>query len=249
MAKMDSLKNEFARIAEGKSSPDSSSPESQAPSFDPERSRKLACGIDPLETTPKENFTWFNPSLHKSKLGRQQAEHLVHIFEHWSGGDSELMKFLTLLGGVGIGKTDLAKTAVWRLTPEWHDKHSYYITASDFDRRVKDFASVKNQAGDVSVDPDEWVERLAATENLVIDDIGAGYIDKGWTQSRLERLIDLRWRYKLPTVIISNLSQENLAAEIGARAFSRLQDKSMGVMLELTHLSDVRQVGVEERKG
>ena len=243
---MKNLKHTFDAIAEGKFSDPSSSPEIPVRSFDPERSRKLACGIDPLEPAPKENFTWFNPALHKGRAARMEAQHLVTDFKHWAGGGA--MKFLTVLGGVGIGKTDLAKTAVWRLTPKWHNRHSYYITASEFDKRVKDFASVKGQAGAVSVDPDEWVERLAATENLVIDDIGAGYIDRGWTQSRLERLIDLRWRYSLPTVIISNLSRENLKAEVGDRAFSRLEDKSIGVMLELTHLSDIRQLDVKERK-
>ena len=34
----------------------------------------------------------------------------------------------------------------------------------------------------------------------------------------------------------------------GDRAFSRLEDKSIGVMLELTHLSDIRQLDVKERK-
>ena len=248
---MESLSNEFKKIAEGKSSKESPSPESLAPSteFDPQRSRMLACGLDPLEPAPKENFTWFNPALHKSTEGRRQAADLLREFRAWSGDVPPRYKFGTILGGVGIGKTDLAKTAVWSLTPEWHDRHSYYITAYDFDKRVKDFASVASQANSVSVDPDVWVERLAATENLVIDDVGAGYIDKGWTQSRLERLIDLRHRYKLPTVIISNLSQENLSAEIGARAFSRLTDTGMGGILELGHLSDVRQLDVRERKG
>ena len=247
---MESLNNEFKKIAEGKLLGQLPNPESQVHSsdFDPIRSRKLACGLNPLEAAPHENFTWFNPALHQGQ-GRTEAEGFRKVFEAWasSGSAPKGKKFITALGGVGIGKSELAKTAVWKLTPEWHDRHSYYITAYDFDKQVKDFASSK-QNGSVSVDPDIWVERLAATENLVIDDVGAGYIDKGWTQSRLERLIDLRHMYKLPTVIISNLSQENLQAEIGSRAFSRLTDRSMGVMLELTHLLDVRQLGIKERK-
>jgi DNA replication protein DnaC len=107
---------------------------------------------------------------------------------------------------------------------------------------VKDFASVANQASTVSVDPDVWVERLAGAEALVLDDVGAGYIDKGWTQSRLERLIDLRYRYKLPTAIISNLSPANLRVELGERAYSRLTDKAIGKVLTLENLSDVRQI-------
>lgn len=222
-------------------SPQADSLSRDVDSFDPERSRKLACGLDPLDTAPKENFTWFNPALHSTGAARAEAVSLLAAFDQWAHRLPQT-PFLTIHGGVGIGKSELAKTAVWKLTPEWHDRHSYYITASDFDKRVKTFASVSSQASSVSVDPDVWVERLAGAEALVLDDVGAGYIDKGWTQSRLERLIDLRYTYKLPTVVISNLSPANLKLELGERAYSRLSDKAIGKILTLEHLTDVRQI-------
>jgi DNA replication protein DnaC len=242
---MDSMANEFHKLSP-KSNTSPASPladfsNSTIDQFDAERSRKLACGLDPLDAAPKENFTWFNPSLHQTPTARAEAVSLVTAFDEWAHRIPK-HPFLTIHGGVGIGKSELAKTAVWKLTPEWHDRHSYYITAADFDKRVKDFASVANQASTVSVDPDVWVERLAGAEALVLDDVGAGYIDKGWTQSRLERLIDLRYRYKLPTAIISNLSPANLRVELGERAYSRLTDKAIGKVLTLENLSDVRQI-------
>jgi DNA replication protein DnaC len=239
---MDSMATEFHKLNPKTTSPTEQSVR-QAPSYNVEhdetRSRKLACGFDPLDDTPQETFDWFDPEIHKTKAAQEQAFNLKQDFVDWVAGDS--FKFLTVLGGVGVGKSELAKSAVWQLTPAWHDRHSYYITAAEFDKRVKDFNNAKNN-GSVSVDPDIWVERLAAAEHLVIDDIGSGYIDKGWTQARLERLFDLRYRYKLPTVVISNLSQRDLSAEIGERSYSRLSDASMGVVMVLDQLTDVRKI-------
>jgi DNA replication protein DnaC len=198
----------------------------------------LACGLDTLDQVPQTGFDWFKPEMHRTRAAQDEARKLSVTVQQWAQRSPE-KPFLTILGGVGVGKSQLAKSAVWKLTPAWHDRHSYYITAAEFDKRVKDFASAK-QNGSIGVDPDVWVERLAGAEALVIDDIGAGYIDKGWTQSRLERLVDLRYRYELPTLIISNLSPRNLSNELGARVFSRLSDNSIGDVLVLENMSDVR---------
>lgn len=148
---------------------------------------------------------------------------------------------LTMIGGTGIGKSELAKTAVWMLTPNSQDRHSYFITASEFDKRVKTFASVYGQAGGVSVDPDVWVERLAQVENLVLDDVAAGYIDRGWTASRLEALISLRDESNRRTVVITNLSRDALYQEVGDRVYSRITDAAKSVVIEPKFMSDVRQ--------
>jgi len=238
---MDSMATEFRKLTPTTPPPDQS--ERQAPSYEVEhdenRSRKLACGLDPLDESPKDDLEWFNPEIQPTKEAQAQAEMLKGSVRRWVGGE---LTFLTIIGGTGVGKSELAKAAVWKLTPEWHDRHSYYITAAEFDKRVKDFDNAKNLAGAVSVDPDVWVERLAAAEYLVIDDIGAGYIDKGWTRGRLERLVDLRYRYKLPTIVISNLAPKNLTNELGERTYSRLSDTDIAEVLILDKMADVRKI-------
>ena len=238
---MDSMATEFRKLTPTTPPPDQ--PTHQARSYEVEhdenRSRKLACGLDPLDESPKNDLNWFKPDVRPTKEGQKQAGRLKAAIRSWvESGD---LKFLTIIGGTGVGKSELAKAAVWKLTPEWHNHHSYYIIAAEFDKRVKDFASAK-ESGSVGVDPDVWVERLAAAEHLVIDDIGAGYIDKGWTRGRLERLIDLRYRYKLPTIVISNLAPANLTKELGERTYSRLSDTAIGEILVLDKLADVRKI-------
>jgi DNA replication protein DnaC len=236
------METEFRKLTPITPPPDQSA--LQAHSYEVEhdenRSRKLACGLDPLDESPKDDLEWFKPEIQPTPEAQKQAAQLKNAIRQWvDGGD---LKFLTIIGGTGVGKSELAKAAVWKLTPEWHDRHSYYITAAEFDKRVKDFDNAKNLAGAVSVEPDVWVERLAAAEHLVIDDIGAGYIDKGWTRGRLERLVDLRYRYKLPTIVISNLAPSNLTKELGERTYSRLSDTSLGKILILDKLADVRKI-------
>ena len=201
----------------------------------------MACGFDPLDESPKDDLDWFKPEIQPTPEAQKQAGILKNAVRSWVTGGT--LKFLTIIGGPGAGKSELARAAVWKLTPEWHDRHSYYITAAEFDKRVKDFDNAKNVPGVVSVDPDVWVERLAAAEYLVLDDIGAGYLDKGWTRGRLERLIDLRYRYNLPTIVISNLAPANLINELGERTYSRLSDTSVGKVLVLDKLTDVRKIG------
>jgi len=237
---MDSMRAEFAKLTPKKttSQPDHNMP--PAPSFDERRSRMLACGLEPSDPTPADGFDWYKPSIHRSEAARKDAQRLKSTVESWAQWTPD-KPFLTVIGGVGVGKSELAKTAVWKMTPNWDDRHSYYITAYQIDKTVKDFASAK-ESGSVALDPDVWIERLAMAEWLVIDDVGAGYVDKGWTQSRIERLIDIRYRAQMPTMVISNLSPTNLAKEMGERAYSRLSDVAIGNLLILENMTDVRQL-------
>ena len=77
---------------------------------------------------------------------------------------------------------------------------------------------------------------------LVIDDIGAGYVDKGWTKTRFERLFDIRYERRLPTAIATNLSGEGFLAAVGERVYSRVSDSSLGRILNLQHCEDVRSL-------
>ena len=190
-------------------------------------------GLNVNAPAPPSDFTWFKPSIQPPKA-RKEARQLLAAFEAWTDGSAPAT--LTVMGGAGIGKSELARTAIWKLPG------AYYITAAEFDKRVKTFASNYGMPGGVSVDPDTWVERLALAENLVIDDVAAGYIDKGWTASRLERLIDLREASKRRTVVITNLSRDELYLEVGGRVFSRITDALNAVVVEPKYMVDVRQL-------
>ena len=145
-----------------------------------------------------------------------------------------------IAGPTGTGKTQLLKTAVWsqKLRGVW----SRYITAYMFDRQVKDFHnSLRSGGSGPPKDIDVWVEELASVPGgLVIDDVGTGYIDKGWTKTRFERLFDMRYERRLPTAIATNLTGEGFLAAVGEPVYSRVSDTSLGRILNLQHSNDVR---------
>lgn len=191
---------------------------------------------------PHDNFDWYDPDLQTTAQGRQEAVHLVKAVKAWSDGDEGTPEWLLIAGATGTGKTQLLKTAVW--SQKCRDIWSRYTTAYLFDRQVKDFQNSFSSYGNgPSKDPDVWVEELASVSGgLVIDDIGAGYVDKGWTKTRFERLFDIRYERRLPTAIATNLSGEGFLTAVGERVYSRVSDNSLGRILNLQHCEDVRSL-------
>lgn len=190
------------------------------------------CGFDADEKI--EGFDGFDPDRQKTAAARTDVRQMLDAIHNWRSGKTP---FLTLVGNPGVGKTRLIKAAVMALKER--GERPYYITAYDFDKRVKDF---RDQAGthDGWIDPDVWVERLAKVEWLALDDIGAGYIDKGWTRSRFERLIDLRYRAERPTLIASNISGPAFINAMGDRVYSRLWDGRIGKVIVMAAALDFR---------
>lgn len=60
---------------------------------------------------------------------------------------------------------------------------------------------------------------------LLLDDFGA---EKGstWVEERMFAIFDYRWRFKLPTIITTNISPKNFFGAFGKRVASRLVHKS-----------------------
>ena len=108
--------------------------------------------------------------------------------------------------------------------------------------QIKQFKEPENKINsNIWVDPDDWLHKLGTMERrLIIDDLGAGYIDRGWTHKRFERLIDLRYRNNRPTAITTNLAVKALEQELGERIISRITDANIGAVIILNNAKDVR---------
>jgi len=197
-----------------------------------EYSKRLRCNFTKNEIIPA--FKDFKPSLQPTETGKKDATRLLAKVKQWAKAASG---WITIIGGVGIGKTHLLKSATY-------EADGYYITAYDFDRRIKDFRKgMQDYNQDLYTDPDEWLDKLANAErHLVIDDIGAGYIQKGWTQSRFERLIDIRYRNQFPTAIATNFKNNQLEKELGERIVSRITDVNYSTCIILNYASDMRRI-------
>lgn len=200
------------------------------------------CGLDPLAPEPHSTFDFFDPSLQTSAEAQREATELLQAVKAWSEEEEGTEAWLLIAGPTGTGKTQLLKTAVWsqKLRNVW----SRYITAYTFDRQVKTFqTSTSDRSSGVFKDPDTWVEELASIPGgLVIDDVGVGYVDKGWTKTRFERLFDIRYERRLPTAIATNLTGEGFLAAVGEPVYSRITDRSLGRILKLQQCDDVRSL-------
>lgn len=200
-------------------------------------SKKDECGLRrvPIET----DFEWFRPTAQPSEDGQRQAKAMLDAVKRWSAAETPEKPWLVIVGEPGIGKTELVKTAVWtaKLNGHW----TRYITAREFNRRAKDFKREWDKAEEgVPVDPEVWVERLGNCAYLAVDDIGAGYVDKGWTLGQFETLFDIRYSMQLPTLITTNLRPDEFQRHIGFRVWSRMFDAEISQALDCSAMTDYR---------
>lgn len=176
------------------------------------------------------SFSTYNPDLQASQKGKKESRLLLETVMRWS---KKKGAWLILIGGVGIGKTTLLKAAC-------DISMGLYYTAYDFDKQIKEFErDIGNK--DNWIDPDEWIDRLGNAErHLVLDDLGSGYMNSEYTKSRFERLIDIRYRNRYSTSFSTNLNVAALKKEVGSRIYSRFNDKSLSIMLNLKNCKDMR---------
>ncbi|MBL7487028.1 ATP-binding protein [Frankia sp. AgW1.1] len=129
---------------------------------------------------------------------------------------------LLLVGQVGRGKSHEAYGAIRRIVEAaW--PRSLAIVAGPAPDLLDD---ARPSPG---VDSREVTRRYREADLLMLDDVGA---EKGsdWVSEQLYRIVDYRYRYLLPTLVISNLppsapkdaNVHTLAAHLGDRLFSRL---------------------------
>jgi DNA replication protein DnaC len=180
-----------------------------------------------------QGFDVFRPAMQPTPEARKQAAAALAAFALWASGKGK--SWLLCIGPVGCGKTMLMKAAL--RCGVMARGTGYYLTGSNFNRRVKDFTDEPHM-----VTPDEYVERLAALPGqLLLDDIGAGYYDRsGYTMSRLEQLLSMRYEVRLPLAIATNLGAVELQEHLGARAFSRLSDRALCERVQMDKCGDVR---------
>lgn len=124
---------------------------------------------------------------------------------------------LLLVGPAGSGKTHAAVAACrerWALTGRapafWHT--AALLDALRPDGRLED------------------VHPLVAADVLVLDDLGAQKVTE-WVQERLDLIVNARWAENRPVIVTSNFPPERLAATVGERLWSRLQDGARIVTL------------------
>ena len=128
---------------------------------------------------------------------------------------------LFLVGDYGTGKSHLASAVLNRM-----DQLGYpglYIDAVD----LFDYINSKN----LPLPLPEIIQKLSQIAVLVIDELGVQSWSKA-EQKRLQQIFDTRTKFKLPTILCTNLAQNELAECCGGRVLSRIAENTYTVKFE-----------------
>lgn len=170
-----------------------------------------------LELLSQMNFEGFDSRRANLSLEQQQnlgqAFRLAHSFAEAPEG------WLVLLGTNGCGKTHLAAAiANYR---RQQGKPVFFVVVPDFLDHLRSSFSP-----DSGVRYDEFFEKVKNSPLLILDDFG-GHFSTPWAQEKLYQLINYRYNARLPTVVTSNQSLE----EIESRISSRMADPRISLVL------------------
>jgi len=145
--------------------------------------------------------------------------------------DTEKSGNLALFGGTGLGKTHLSSAVAGKVIEKGNDV--YYISAmnlfADFEEKRFGSSSSYESTGEI--------EQYFTCDLLIIDDLGSEMINQ-FTVSCLYNVINSRLNHKKPTIISSNLTQD----EFRKKYWDRISSRVFGEYLVLHFIgSDIRQ--------
>lgn len=129
---------------------------------------------------------------------------------------------ICLVGGAGTGKTFLLECVANEMLK--HGQIVCYKTAFELNELARLYHIGKSY---------DFADCLTA-DILLIDDLGTEPILKNVTKEYLYNLINTRQVNNLPTLITTNLSQEQLLDRYDERIYSRLANKNLSLNIQLT---------------
>ena len=170
--------------------------------------------------------------------GKREVERFV---DSWDGKQS-----LLLTGGYGVGKTGLIAAALRRIAARYSTTpvEQLGLSYGNKERKPIFFASTVSltdalRAGYNDGTFQQTLNRAKSCRLLVLDDLGSEKASE-WVQERLFSIIDDRYGAMLPTWGTSNLGPEQLATQIGERAFWRLIENGQLIQVNGPNLRDRR---------
>lgn len=137
---------------------------------------------------------------------------------------------LLFMGSPGVGKTYFCSA----LIPWIWDKCTTIRAWSE-----QDFLSKLRQGMTDGYDFHREIEYRSDDEFMIYDDMGSA-TPSDWKKDVLFTLIDIRYSSRLPTVITTNLTEDEIKNILGYRTHSRLFDKR-NLIINLHGCKDKRQ--------
>lgn len=186
--------------------------EAEKPVFDRAAARLRWAGVTKrFENAKFETYHVDNPR--QQIIFEMVHGYAEHFRDHFKAGRS-----LVMLGRPGTGKTHFGFAILRHLMDASDQFTGRLLGVSDLFRSIKSTwakGSKKTEA--------QAIADLVAPHLLIIDEIGVQF-DSTAEQALLYEVINQRYQQVLPTVVISNLSRNELIEVIGHRSFDRLRD-------------------------
>jgi DNA replication protein DnaC len=132
---------------------------------------------------------------------------------------------LWLIGPPGTGKTHLGSAMV-RYAIEQRDVSAEIHSGREIVRMLRATWGNRERGRTMdgrAVTEDGLIEDFGRLSLLVIDEVGASFGSES-EQVQLFDIIDLRYRYERPTILLSNLPAKGLKEAIGDRSYDRLRE-------------------------
>ena len=177
-------------------------------------------------TLDRERFTFdnFKPEKQLTKKGINDAKMLIKLLKSWQKRE---IKLLTIIGGVGIGKTHLSIATLVN-TIQTKCEQGYYAPATEIAVKSREFEY--NEA-------EMYRKKLQRVEWLVLDDVGVEHDPRGYMQTFYHSIIDHRYSQQMQTLITTNLKKDgkkkdSLLKRLGDRVVSRLYHKGVRLCFE-----------------
>ena len=201
-------------------------PCSDSPTYQYEMAR-IRAGLAPLEQTPALRLLEFLPRLETEDPSRSS----IAALEGARGFAVKPQGWLVLVGQVGTGKTHLAQgIAETRIAVAFdgheaacgycsgRDKTTFpcrgFVTGVRYSRVAALLDEWRGLLRDAPREGDDpfWLDfnSWCASRLVVLDDLGAER-PTAWARERLTMLLDHRYGRRLPTVVTTNLSREQLS--------------------------------------
>jgi len=174
-----------------------------------------------LELELLRNMTFDNFDHKRLELPLEQRECLRTVFDGVEKFARSPEGWLILLGVNGCGKTHLAAAiANYQLV---QGKPVFFVVVPDLLDHLRSTFSP-----DSKISYDEFFERIKEVPLLILDDFGEQSVTP-WAQEKLYQLINYRYNARLPMVVTSCLSLE----EIETRISSRMVDPKIGMVFNI----------------
>lgn len=183
----------------------------------------------------------FDVNIQETARGKKAVKQAYDYVKNWVNG--EVVMFLCLVGGTGVGKTHLALGSAARLVEK--GKGVKYMNGEQFANELRP-RSFKDDQG---LSQRQFRNDLVNAEYLILDEVGIATDSTGWMSSQYQEIIAHRFDTEKPTFITGNIEkykdetpEKAIERVLGSRVVSRLKDETKSRLCSLWEAKDLRPI-------